>query len=404
VLYLCRGLTLCGLTNTLLKYELEKIESVIVGGMVGATEGNRGQPLDETNALIETVREETDHVKKQFIQEIFCFGDERHLERYIQFHQQQLIRLMNELATHERADQVDPLLYKVCYNAVEELLRFIEGHFTKYFDQDVKAPQSYVTLAAADVLKTVNELRDKFSVLEVRTELLDLALQPLVTFIQRSTSGQLTYRDLIYVNEIRKELLQILSKGKSRDDLGDEIRQVLLYLNYNTIRYFRYFAIYITSRLEDPNAPEGRLERLSFALKTIGQTQVKPGFAFHRALPSLKEQVLEWIHEEILHLERTQQLTDRATSNLTLAPDFKLKTEASVSQLAYLLRVFIETHFLQNKNTSDLMRFFTKFFQSKRLDNISYESFRVRYYNPEDGAKKGVRGILLKMVDYINNN
>lgn len=389
--------------NTPLKYELEKIESIIVRGLSAADDGFHPDSSQDAGALLKVVGEETERIKRQLVQEIFYFGDERHLERYVQFHQQELIRLMNQLAISDWSSNPKKSGYQVCYSAVEELLRFIESHFTKYFDQDVRAPQSYVTLAAADMLKTVNELRERFASRKITIDLVDLALQPLIIFVQNSPSGQLTYRDLIYASEIKKELYQILLKEKDSSELTQELRQILLYLNYNTIRYFRYFSLHIASRLEDPSAEEGKLEQLSFSLKTIGQTQVKPGFAYNRALPPLKEQVLEWIHEEISHLERTQKLGGRAGSDVLLSPDFKLKTDASVSQLAYLLRVFIETHFLQNKNTSDLMRFFTRSFQSKRLDSISYESFRVRYYNPEQGARKGVRSILLKMVDYINN-
>lgn len=75
-----------------------------------------------------------------------------------------------------------------------------------------------------------------------------------------------------------------------------------------------------------------------------------------------------------------------------------------VSQLAYLLRVFVETKIIHNKNVSEVIRFNSRFFLTKRLESISYESFRVRYYNTEDTTKRSVRNIHLQMVDHINKN
>lgn len=394
--------------NAVLKYELEKLEHVVTNELLAPGENHVPITADQLDSSKQILRDETDRIKKKFVHEIYAFEDERHLERYIQLHQQELIRLMDQLAgVRYDADNDDPHrheLYRYACHAVEELLTFIERHFTKYFDQDTKAPESYITLAGSDMVKTYGELLDNLKTLNVDGHLIDLVLNPMKKFIESIPAGQISYRKIIYVKEIQKEIQRVISSNKETNAIDDHLRAELLYLNYNTIKYFRYYTNFIVAQLENVDSSSGRIERLSYFLKLVNQTQVKPGVGYNRTIHTLKEQLSEWLAEEVFYLEKMHKLNEKNAAGTALADDFKLKTEMSVSQLAYLLRVFIETKVINNKNVSDMIRFFSRFFQTKRLESISYESFRVRYYNTEDGTKRSVRNMLLQMVDYINKN
>jgi hypothetical protein len=395
--------------NAPLKYELEKLEQVIANDLLAVRERDVHIVKEQLESLRNILQDETERIKKKFVHEIYAFEDERHLERYIQLHQQELIRLMDQLASirnHENLanNQEYHELYRHACWAVEELLSFIERHFTKYFDQDTKAPESYISLAGSDIVKSFGELQDRLKDLNADIYLIDLVLHPMKKFIENIPTGQISYRKIIYVKEIQKDLYRIISSTKSESTIDDDLRLEMLYLNYNTIKYFRYYTNYVVAQLEGVDSSSGRIERLSYLLKMVNQTQVKPGVGYNKTILTLKEQLADWIAEEVFYLEKMYKLNEKNATGTTLADDFKLKTEMSVSQLAYLLRVFIETKVINNKNVSDLIRFFSRFFQTKRLESISYESFRVRYYNTEDGTKRSVRNMLLLMVDYINKN
>ncbi|PZR19357.1 MAG: hypothetical protein DI539_14280 [Flavobacterium psychrophilum] len=394
--------------NAALAYELEKLEGIITAELLKI----HGESIaaHQTDAVKKALREEAERIKKKFVHEIFGFEDERHLERYIQLHQQELIRLTDLLASRikklnpeSESDFTD--LYQFAGSMLEGLLEFIERHFTKYFDQDTKAPESYIILAGSDLVKGFGDLQDQLKQLEADPYLIELALHPLKKFIENIPSGQISYRKIIYVKEVHKELSRVIHAGKRNDEVNEDVRLILLYLNFNTIKYFRYYTNYVNALLREIDSASGRIERLSYLLKTINQTQVKPEVGYNRAIRTLKDQLVDWISEEIFYLEKMYQINEKNLSvGGALTDDFKLRTEMSVSQLAYLLKVFIETKIIHNKNVSELIRFFSRFFQTKRLENISYESFRVRYYNTEDSTKRSVRNILLLMVDHINKN
>lgn len=399
--------------NSALKYELEELESIISDSLPEARESNHPFSGDESEGLKKRLGEEVERIKKKFVHEVFAFGDERHLERYIQFHQQELIRITDELSNRNKEFTLTDRsgishfveLVHNAYHSAEELLVFIEQHFTKYFDQDTKAPESYITLAGSDVVKSLASLRDRLRKLDADPNLVELALAPVKNFIENIPGNQITYRKIIYVKEVQKELRRLISSGKKENELDEELRLVLMYLNYNSIKYFRYYTNHISSLLGDIDSSSARIERLSYILKIINQSQVKPGVGYNHTMRALKEQVSDWVSEEIFYLEKIYQLNMKhSQANEAMDEDFKLRTEMPVAQLAYLLRIFVEIRIIHNQNVSELIRFFSRFFLTKRLESISYESFRVRYYNTEDSTKRNIRSMLLSMVDYINKN
>lgn len=399
--------------NSALTYELEQLESIISN-----TLPKESQNLHFTDQEFQPIKrqlsEEVERIKKKFVHEVFAFGDERHLERYIQFHQQELIRITDELSNRSREfNSLDSSggesrfleLVHYAYRSVEELLVFIERHFTKYFDQDAKAPENYIALAGSDVVRTYGSLQDQLGNLHADSILVELALAPVKNFIENIPGNRITYRKIIYVKEVQKELRTVISSGKTGEVLNEDLRLVLMYLNYNSLKYFRYYTNHISSFLTDIDSSPGRIERLSYILKLINQSQVKPGVGYNRAMRTLKEQISDWVSEEIIYLEKIHQLSVKhSQADATMHENFKIRTEMPVAQLAYLLRIFVEIKIIRNQNVSELLRFFSRCLLAKRQESISYESLRVRYYNTEDSTKRNIRSMLLSMVDYINKN
>lgn len=84
--------------------------------------------------------------------------------------------------------------------------------------------------------------------------------------------------------------------------------------------------------------------------------------------------------------------------------DFKLTLDLSVAQLALLIKSFVETGVIQNKNISELIRFLSRFAVTKKSGSVSQESLRIKYYNVETGTKDSIRNMLHTAIGYINNN
>lgn len=378
------------------KYELRDLERLILH--------ERGQ----TDLFRpESVGAEVERIKRTLIHEVFTFEDERHLERYIQYHQQALIRLMDRTALffNDSGSEL-PQFHQEYYSALEGLLRFIERHFTRYFDQDAKAPEGYIALARKDARGHLKKLKKELLDRNVDPRLSDAVLYSIKKVSEKNPRREITYRKVLYANEVREELYQLFQRRSEKEDINEELRLAIYYLNCNSIKVFAYHASYFDQLLTGDESRAEKIEKLSFALKRINQAQVKPGIYYNKDTPSIKEQLCSYLTQEIEYLEKLQNLNHNPTvkpSDLLLQ-GFKLKLDISVSQLAFLIKVFVETQIIQNKNITEVLRFLARYAITKRSESVSYDSFRAKFYNIETGTKEAVRNLLFTMIRYIDKN
>lgn len=381
------------------KYELQELERLL-------DSDEPAKSISSGTQHKKLVKDEVDRIKQTLIYEVFNFEDERHLERYIQYHQQALIRLMDRSDILLQVEDVKKKEYfQVFYSALEELLSFIERHFTKYFDQDAKAPEGYLALARKDARGNIKKLQKALALKNADARITELMILVLKKIAESNAEQGTTYRKVMYAKEVQKEISRLIDK-EGEFDINEELRQVMYYLNYNSIKVVTYHAHYISALLDGTETRAEKIERLSFILKNVSQAQVKPGIGYNLHAASLKNQLSEYISVELEYHERLQQLTNRSGDppSDNLLSGFKLKFEASVSQLAYLLKVMLETKIILNNNLSQVLHFLVQFVITKRSENISYGSLRSKFYNVENGTKESVRTMLSTMIHYIDKN
>ena len=381
------------------KYELRELERVFA---TGPTQGQA--KIDIWRSL---VKSETDRIKQTLIQEVFSFEDERHLERYIQYHQQALIQLMDKSALMlNKLNGNEKTFYEIFYNGFEEILSFIERHFTKYFDQDAKAPEGYIAISRRDAKSNLRKLQKFLSSKDADQNLTNLALHVLLKIAERHDAKGITYRRVLYAKEMQKELFKLLEKPLTGKDLNEELRQLMYYLNYNSTRVLTHHAHYITSLLDELEFRAEKIEKLSYELKKINQAQVKPGISYNQNAPSLKSQLSDYINVELEYQERLQHLSNHSSNppSGNFLDGFKLKLEASVSQLAYLLKLLLETKIILNNNLTHVMTFVGRFIITKKSEGISIGSLRSKFYNVESGTKESVRTMLVTMIQHIDKS
>lgn len=381
------------------KYELQEIERII-------SEGEAKSDIKKTSisSLDSLLKEEVDRIKKTLVNEVFSFDDERHLERYIQFHQMALIGLLDKLNNQMQVQKSKRDFFQTLYSNLDTVLRFIERHFTKYFDQDSKAPEGYLALARKDAKENIDKLTSAFSSKGADEKIVFLLLQVLQNIVESKSERNVTFRKVMYAKEVQKELYQLLERQPA-GDINEDLRQIIYYLNYNSVRVVTYHAHYISSLLDRAETRTEKIEKLSLVLKNVSQAQVKPAIRYNQNAPSLKDQLSEYISVEMEYQERLQRLNSPSTQR----PDsplsgFKLKFEASVSQLAYLLKVFLETKLISNSNLTEVLQFWVMYAITKKSEGISFSSFRTKFYNVEDGTRLSVRNMLASMISYIDKS
>lgn len=392
-------------------YEFKHIETLIRNAIDSTT--GQSTSKEQFNQVRNAVAEESGRIKNTFALKVLLF-EQNQVERFVRYHQQALINLLNNLVevvsiTNEgrsinKESHFNEFLRFSC-NELEEILRFIQNHFQSHFDLDVRVPE----LIKERVLKAVKEssilLEGNLSKFEIAPDLLSICVVSMNDFLKEH-DFKITYRKVNWIKELITELLQLSQSSQEGALLNTEIQAVLLHLNYNRTPYLKYCTDLMNRELLVAETLSGKLEKLAFYYKVVNQSVVKPDFVYDLSTPSLKERLSDWILEEILYLERKQQLSVAfpGPAEDQVKKDFKLVFDMSVSQFAYFIKTLTETGVIQNKNISELIRFLSKFVKTKRSESISHESFRIKYYNPEENTKGAIRNLLHTAIGYINSN
>lgn len=392
-------------------YEFQNIETLIRNAIDSTTDQSTAK--EQFNQVRNAVAEESVRIRNTFALKVLSVEQDK-VERLVRYHQQALINLLNNLVevlsiTNGSRSTIKESHFndfvKFSCSAVEEILRFIQDHFKSHFDLDVHVPELIKERARKALKESSILLEANLSKFEIDPALLSICVSPMTDFL-KEPDLKITYRKMNWIRELITELLQLSQDNAEGTVLTDQIQSIFILINYNHTTYLKYCTKIISSEVLVSETLAEKIEKFALHLKIVNQSLVRPDFAFNPNSSSLKEQLTDWVLEEIQFLERKQQLSiaHHSSAEDQVKQEFKLVFDMSVPQFAYFIRTLTEIGVIKSKNISELARFLAKFINTKRSENISSESFRKHYYDTEDRAKGTVRNLLHTAIGYIDNN
>jgi hypothetical protein len=378
-----------------LAYELETIESKINENISFATSENIEFDVPE---FLKELDHECAKVKKAFRHQVVSFENEKLVRRYFHFHQESLIDLINNIQTCDAA--ANPNLLDSIIARLSSLLTYLEEHFPEYFDLDMRMPQASRAFIERELTSFGGLISGKFTATNIDIGLIEILKKTVEQFVGKEET--ISFRRFYYLRFLKANLANFQT-----DDNPEtlDLLRILMHCNFNEDAFYKYIVRFITWSLNKTQSVGEKLDELGFYLKFANQETSSSHLAFDHHSPPINVQVADWISQEAQYLKNKQQLAPysvRAEDAVT--SEFKLSFDLSVSILAYLFRAFTETGVIQNKNTSELIRFLTKYVKTKRSESISYESFRIKYYSAESGTKEGVKKMLQSLLNFVNKN
>jgi hypothetical protein len=399
-----------------LKYELAKLEAVVSRDLSNFIRMNYKLDQKLLKLFIDRIHQETESVKNNFSRAILYFKNKRALARYIRFHQRAIIELSGHLTNYAQPNEINAVatssqdnakLSQELYFSLQELLAFVGKHFAEYFDMDAWIPESYRLIIFDDIQQNIKNIHVGLSEKGFDKELISLTLAPFEEFLRQGSSNEITYRRIMFLKELRKDLLYLLMQNEPEPgNINESLQWVLFELNYNSPEYVTYCTSQIKTFIDETADLTKKLERLALVQKLIHQRSPKRAFSYDPDRKSLPELLNDWMDQETYYLEtcKANLITYNNEGEISPSEKFNLRVDLSVAQLAYLLRVFVEVNVIQNPNVTLLIRYVTRVFQTKRSRIIGYGSIYSKYYNAEDSTRKAVKEILLKMVRHIDKN
>ena len=381
-----------------MNYELENLE-----GFVGEVETLiLSDTLTESkfNQLKNSILQEIVRVQNAFKRRFLAGVREDKTRRFFEYHQMSLTRLLDEFYLKVEVEQRESLHQVIDFlgATMEEMLIFIQRQFPKYFTSSQKAPEVYVVRVLKEIEENKNKLLQRFEDSGVHE-----TLKNLVASAFRVDNESISFSRLEFMETLQSEFKDY--SGSNTQWIKQYFLETLVKLNYNSPAFLRYYCDHINSSLSSCETLADRIDQLSYFSKIVNQVLQVPNVVYDDMLPSIKTQLLDWIAHELEYYRQKQMWNlSTTTSEPFIKSDFKLVFDLSVANLAYLFNIFLENNILLNKNTSEVIRFLTKFVKTKKAESISYESFRIKFYNTESGTKDAVKKTLQSLLSYINKH
>lgn len=352
-------------------------------------------------------------IKQNIKNAVFQFQTDECIQQYIHKQQQavinlcwQLMKLINpnqKKGIYKTATEfTDSDILNLTYIYLEDLIRFIEKNYLKHIDENIQIPNRS---ALIKVNKTIEKLEIVKPILlksEIDPELLKIIFIPLLKLSAITIEERITYKELIYFNiyltsfyeKVNDELMftdeTILSLGKE--------------INYNSIEMFNF---YINRVIVKANKHEELSEKIDFfyhKLKINNQKHCKTRLSYNSNLPSLKQQIITWLEEEINYLTKKVQLNSQQQHpNLfTQLEKPKIQSGLSVAQLAYFFKLQVEVGIITNKNKREIFRHIAESHQTSKVSDISVESLGSKFYNVDSSTISVLKERIIAMLNLLN--
>ena len=288
---------------------------------------------------------------------------------------------------------------------LEALLAFIYTRYQTFFNLDEKLPEISLEQIRASLKERVQKLR-KLLVKEFKNEAqVELALLPLKKILNANSKDKISYRYLFYTRRIEKTLADFIHEIPSCNCCENErIIELIVLLNYNCKEAQHFIINTITAELEKEDTLESKLNRLRFYLKEFRQLAERPKVAYKSHSPSLKEQIVGWISEEIIYQERRVVFSSAnfLDKENTIAYEEKVQLTFSVEVFAIIVRAAKDNKLVMVKHAMEFFKIIPKYFSTKQATTISTHSLRNKSYTAELSAKREAIDILHAMIKRIH--
>lgn len=280
---------------------------------------------------------------------------------------------------------------------LENLYGFILDNFAEYCDRKQKLPAKFQPAFT-------REVSEKFKTLSFAGNEPDSVLFGKVkTSIKNKLKGnqcRITYGLTVYLEKLFLEIEKIWAINKEYSH-SISLRDILIAFNFNSLAVVHYLVSTIIEDVKKVEPVKDKIERLNLWFKQVNQVPVNSAYSFNESREGIRQYLNNWIQEEISFYEKSLLLFSGAYPagiQEGKRGGFKIETELAVTQIACFVRLFMDCGIFKKSNIREIISFLAEHIRSKKQENISAESFRLKYYNIEESTRESVRNLLFQML------
>lgn len=369
---------------------------------------------DKLSIISEQILEETLHIQTQLNNQIFVFRKECEIRLLVQKYHSALIVLLDSVIDNQNNEVFkNPQLSEVMdtlVSCLDELLSFIETRFSNYLGVDRRVSISYLVVTKKELKQKLDKLKQKLVKVVGNKSITDVILIILYAFIFSKNSFSVTYREVLYRKELINELENFCETPK-RVGTFSALDELLIYMNFNSIKYINYFKNSIIQKIDLFNNEAERFKKLLFLSKEFNQMYSNENSSFNPKNENLKTVISHWFIQEISYLEKkiAQPVIPLKDSEKSLDPskenskENKITCLLSADQIGLILRASDESRILNAKSMSAVFKMIVPHLSTPHKSDLSYHSVRSKSYNAEDKDKEIAIETLEKIIKKIKS-
>lgn len=385
------------------EYRIEHIDRLVADIIEGWRDDDVVLSEEDCAKILHESLEERSKICASIIQQIFKFTKEKEIELFIKNYQSALTNLLDRLYQHQQqitsptSSHSD--FYESFYQNILYILSFIEERFSKYFDKDEKVPDVYLSLIRQEIKGKLDILKEIVLSPEVDPGIFKKIFDTLLSFIEKRQERAVTYKDVMYLKELIKELQDIRS-WSIESNLYSGFDQLLIYLNYNDKEYINYMVNRFAHEISTHEDLNDKIDWLLLYSKTLNQLQIKPDCALHLRHPSVKVQLSNWLSEELYYIEKKLGLLKIPLPTGIKEPsvnESKVLCNLSVDQLGIFFRAAADIQVISTPSQRALFEKITPYLSTPYKKTISADSMRSKSYTPEKKDLETVKDILMQL-------
>ncbi|OCX54308.1 hypothetical protein BEL04_08600 [Mucilaginibacter sp. PPCGB 2223] len=307
------------------------------------------------------------------------------LKRYYSFHLEGISIHSDTLSTFTGE-------HKALESGLLHLSETLVNRYGAYLEDDLRLPSLYTHAWRQLRLKEISALRPAILNASLPAGLKDCIGSYFDAYLQPGQACLYTLGAIRYFDKLTGELEKL---DFSSPDIEQQVDVLFLHLDFNHLHHLALLQARISKNAEQM----GQQEKLRYLLAErcrFGGLPVQTRYRYQADWPSLRSMLHNWLSEEIVRV--------REQSPACTTPIQKLGLNLSVAQLACLLKLLYDEGIFCTENFSDILRFFSAYFRSKRQENISYGSLSKESYSTGQVTAAVLRDKFAQMIKKIDRH
>lgn len=368
-------------------FQLEKLVAALLENL-----GTGGGPATEKslNLQVKQLTALCADLKTKWVHELFSTAKEQIITRYVQFHQAGITQLSNTIQQAVTTGNMPPVLFEQALAELDELLKFLKDQCYRYFDLDYQMTAYNCSLHLAQINQYTAELI-AYETTSVDDRLMGCLAASVLELTGEAIPSGMSYRQGGHFRNLLVTIEQQL-RLTTTTTTGD-IALILYKQNFNTLYFVNWYRAHLQSQIDLAGGKQEKETFILQLLKTFADIFVDPEKAFETELPGTEQAITGWL----------KALTGSPIGKGNqVQTDLRLPLTVSVPQFALFIRIFSQAGCFPDTRVSQITRFFTQHFRTKKQSNISSKSFARAFYSLDQSAAAVVRDYLQKMINYVN--